>query len=151
MWVQPIQGLFSPKQFSHSLDAPPDSHLVQVQIRINDVKGGVRAFDLDLDELKLPKRDPLLENECEICVESRQVKVQTHKIVPRTKKPLARVYMDFWGPNRDSMGDRRCYLSLIDDYSRFSWLYVMTDRRAESVMKTLDLWMKRVERQSECY
>lgn len=106
------------------------------------------VHDMGLDELKLPKADPELEDKCEICVKSRQVKGQSHKKVPRAKKPLARVYMDFWGPNRDSVGDERYYISLIDDYSRFSWLYVMIDRKAETVMRTLDLWIRRVERQS---
>src|SRR5699024_9063323 len=54
----------------------------------------------------------------------------------------------FWGPNRDSIGDEKYYLSLIDDCTRYSWLFVKMDRKVESIIQTLDLWLKRVERQS---
>lgn len=58
------------------------------------------------------------------------------------------MYMDFWGPNREGAGEERYFLSLIDDCTRFSWLFIKTDRRMESVVYTLDAWLRQVERQA---
>ncbi|ODM14245.1 hypothetical protein SI65_10341 [Aspergillus cristatus] len=103
---------------------------------------------MELDELKLGKRDQLLHDNCEVCVKAKKVKKQSHAPVPRARKPLERVYMDFWGPNREGMGQEKYYLSLIDDCTRFSWIFIKIDRRAESVIHTLDSWLRQVERQS---
>lgn len=103
---------------------------------------------LDMEELALGKHDALLDDKCEVCVKSKQVKNQSHIPVPRARKPLQRVYMDFWGPNRDSIGDERYYLSLIDDCTRYSWVFIKADRKSESVVYTLESWLRQVERQS---
>ncbi|ODM15243.1 hypothetical protein SI65_09184 [Aspergillus cristatus] len=103
---------------------------------------------MELDELKLGKRDQLLHDNCEVCAKAKKVKKQSHAPVPRARKPLERVYMDFWGPNREGMGQEKYYLSLIDDCTRFSWIFIKIDRRAESVIHTLDSWLRQVERQS---
>ena len=104
--------------------------------------------EMKMNELQLDKTDKLLHDKCEICVKAKQVKNQSHKQVPRASKKLARVHMDFWGPNREGFSEEKYYLSLIDDYSRFSWLYAMKDRKASSVIAVLQSWLKRVERQS---
>ncbi|BCR87868.1 uncharacterized protein ACHE_40432S [Aspergillus chevalieri] len=103
---------------------------------------------MELDELKLGKRDQLLHDNCEVCAKAKKVKKQSHAPIPRARKPLERVYMDFWGPNREGIGQERYYLSLIDDCTRYSWIFIKMDRRAESVMHTLDSWLRQVERQS---
>lgn len=105
---------------------------------------------LGMDELALNKRemDSLLDEKCEICVKAKQVKNQSHKPVLRAKRPLQRVYMDFWGPNREGVGDEKYYLSLIDDCTRYSWVFIKKDRRYESVVYSLDSWLRKVERQS---
>lgn len=56
--------------------------------------------------------------------------------------------MDFWGPNRDGAGEEKYYLSLIDDCTRFSWLFVTTDRKTENVELILDIWIRVFERQT---
>ncbi|ODM22593.1 hypothetical protein SI65_00182 [Aspergillus cristatus] len=103
---------------------------------------------MELDELKLGKQDQLLHDNCEVCAKAKKVKKQSHAPVPRARKPLERVYMDFWGPNREGMGQEKYYLSLVDDCTRFSWIFIKIDRRAESVIHTLDNWLRQVERQS---
>lgn len=79
---------------------------------------------MDMDDLKINKRDRLLDGSCEACVKSEQVKKQSHVPISRAKRPLQRVYMDFWGPSRDSMGGEKYYLSLIDDCTRYSWMFL---------------------------
>ena len=103
---------------------------------------------MDMSNLKLDKRDRLLHDNCEICIRAKQVKKQNHSPVPRAKQPLQRVYMDFWGPNRESSGMEKYYLSLIDDCTRYSWLFVTPDRKSDNVILTLDVWLRVVERQT---
>ncbi|EYE90608.1 uncharacterized protein EURHEDRAFT_510308 [Aspergillus ruber CBS 135680] len=103
---------------------------------------------MDMEELRINKRDKLLDDNCEVCIKAKQVKKQGHVPVPKARRPLQRVYMDFWGPNREGAGPERYFLSLIDDCTRYSWLFIKTDRRTESVIYTLDVWSRQVERQA---
>ena len=79
---------------------------------------------------------------------AKKAKMQSHIPVRRANLPLQHVYMDFWGPSRETMGNTRYFLSLIDDHTRFSWLYVKPDRKVENLIQTLDIWLPLVERQS---
>ena len=103
---------------------------------------------MDMDELQLKKDDKLLDNNCEVCVKAKKVKLQSHSSVPKVSRPLQRVCMDLWGPNQEGSGDERYFLSIIDDCMRFSWLYVLNNQHSETVLSTLDLWLRRVERQA---
>lgn len=51
----------------------------------------------DLSELKVGKRDQLLDDKCEICIMAKQVKKQSRVPIPRTRRLLQRVNMGFWG------------------------------------------------------
>ena len=97
---------------------------------------------MDMDELKVRKRDALLDDKCEVCIKAKQVKAQSHKPVPRARHPLKRVYMDFWGPNREGIGEERYYLSLIDDYMRYSWLFLAIYQKTESIIHSLEVWLR---------
>ena len=83
-----------------------------------------------------------------MCVKAKQVKLQDHIPVAKARRPLQRVYMDIWGPNRESPGGERYSLSLVDDRTRFSWLYVLDNRRFDTIQYELDIWLRRVERQA---
>jgi hypothetical protein len=37
-------------------------------------------------------------------------------------------FSDVWGPAPTSVGDYKYYISFIDDFSKFSWVYLMHDR-----------------------
>jgi hypothetical protein len=39
--------------------------------------------------------------------------------------PLELVYSDVWGPTIDSFGRKQYYISFIDDYSKFTWIYIL--------------------------
>ena len=114
---------------------------------------GKRRFNgcveaMDMDELKVGKRDKLLKDDCEICIKAKQVKIQSHVPVPRAKRPLQRVYMDFWGPYDEGIGEERYYLSLIDDCTRHSWVFIKKNRLSSSVQNTLEIWLRQVERET---
>ena len=114
---------------------------------------GKRRFNvcveaLNLDQLKIGKQDKLLESNCEVCIKAKQVKNQSHVPVPRAKRPLQRVYMDFWGPYNEGIGEERYYLSLIDDCTRHSWVFIKKNRLSSSVQNTLEVWLRQVERET---
>jgi hypothetical protein len=35
------------------------------------------------------------------------------------------IYSDVWGPTVDSFGNKNYYASFIDDFSKFTWLYLL--------------------------
>ena len=113
--------------------------------RFNDC---LELMGLDRSELRLGKSDKMLDDSCEVCIMAKKAKLQSHIPVRKASRPLQRVFMDFWGPSREAMGDERYFLSLIDDCTRFSWLFVKPDRRVENLMQTLDTWLPWVQRQS---
>jgi transposase InsO family protein len=88
--------------------------------------------------LKLPESYDLT---CETCIQAKSVKRQNRGEVPKEKEPLQRVYIDFWGPYQGQY-----YLAIVDDATRFSWLYITDNRRTETVIETLERWMAREER-----
>ena len=54
---------------------------------------------MDMSELQLEKNDKLLDNNCDVCVKAKKVKLQSYFPVPKARRPLQHVYMDLWGPN----------------------------------------------------
>jgi hypothetical protein len=38
---------------------------------------------------------------------------------------LQLVFSNIWGPTIDSFGNKKYYVSFIDDYSKFMWLYLL--------------------------
>jgi hypothetical protein len=57
--------------------------------------------------------------------------------------------MDFWGPYTrvQTVNGYKYYLSLTNDFSRFSTIYLTKDRSLETVQKALDGWLANAERQ----
>jgi histone deacetylase 1/2 len=39
--------------------------------------------------------------------------------------PLELVFSDVWGPASESFGRFKYYVSFIDDYSKFTWVYLL--------------------------
>jgi hypothetical protein len=39
--------------------------------------------------------------------------------------PLQLVYTDVWGPAPKSIGRKKYYVSFIDDFSKFTWVYLI--------------------------
>jgi hypothetical protein len=39
--------------------------------------------------------------------------------------PLDLVFSDVWGPTIDSFGGKKYYIIFIDDFSKFTWIYLL--------------------------
>ena len=114
---------------------------------------GRKRLNNIMKELGLESRATEDDSPCKVCVKAKKVKSQNHVKVPRAAKPLQRIYVDFWGPYDRSgtipgADDHKYYMSIVDDYSRYSWLYVTKDRTANTVRQTLETWLKKAERQT---
>jgi hypothetical protein len=55
------------------------------------------------------------------------------------------VFSDVWGPAPTSVGRHEYYVSFIDDYSKFTWIYLL--RRKSEVFQCFHDFQSLVERQ----
>ena len=84
---------------------------------------------------------------CETCALTKSAKTINRNAPQRTKKPLQRVYTDFWGPFGVPTPDGARYiLTFTDDYTRRSWIY-LTRTRTE-LYERFQQWQVTAERQS---
>uniref|UniRef100_A0A803Q0E8 Integrase catalytic domain-containing protein n=1 Tax=Cannabis sativa TaxID=3483 RepID=A0A803Q0E8_CANSA len=64
-----------------------------------------------------------------------------------TTKKLAYVHSDLWGPSRiPTMGGAHCFMSIIDDFSRKVWVYLLKDKNY--ALDTFIEWRKLLENQT---
>jgi hypothetical protein len=45
-----------------------------------------------------------------------------------SKVPLELVFSDVWGPTPSLVGKNKYYVSFIDDYSKFTWIYLLKNK-----------------------
>lgn len=65
----------------------------------------------------------------------------------RASAPLERVHSDICGPMRTpSHGKARYFLTLVDDHTRFGWVYFLKNK--DDLTKTFEEWHKKVTTQS---
>lgn len=57
---------------------------------------------------------------------------------------LELIFSDVWGPAPDSVGRKRYYVSFIDDFSKFTWIYLL--RHKYEVFKCFHEFQILVER-----
>nr|GEU39227.1 putative polyprotein [Tanacetum cinerariifolium] len=63
---------------------------------------------------------------CEHCIIGKQKRVSFSKAIHQTKATLDYLHADCWGPSRvPSLGGARYFLSIIDDFSRMTWVFMM--------------------------
>jgi hypothetical protein len=66
----------------------------------------------------------------------------------RSSVPLELIFLDVWGPAIDSFGRKKYYISFIDDYSKFIWIYLL--RSKSEVFKYFIEFQRLVERWFDC-
>ena len=59
--------------------------------------------------------------------------------------PLQLVFSDVWGPAAESVGRKQYYVSFVDDFSKFTWIYLL--KHKSEVFQVFYDFQKLVERQ----
>ena len=85
---------------------------------------------------------------CEHCVFGKLHRSKfPKKAVHQTKGTLDYIHMDCWGPSRvESIGGHRYFVSMIDDYSRMTWVIMM--KHKSEAFKKFKQWKALVENQT---
>jgi hypothetical protein len=60
----------------------------------------------------------------------------------RATMPLERVFMDFWEPHSKGIGGVSYYLSIVNNATRFSWIYMMDNQWIITMQEIITQWMK---------
>jgi hypothetical protein len=69
------------------------------------------------------------------------------KVIDRTNGTLDYIHADCWGPSHvESLGGHRYFLSLIDDYSRMTSIFVM--KHKSDAFKNFKQWKTLLENQT---
>jgi hypothetical protein len=81
---------------------------------------------------------------CDICLRAKAHQLPYPTSCSTTKVPLELVHTDVWGPAIDSFGNKKYYVSFIDDFSKFAWIYLI--RHKSEVFKFFQEFQHLVER-----
>jgi hypothetical protein len=65
------------------------------------------------------------ESICDACQQGKCHQLLYHVSTSISKGPLELIFSDAWGPACDSIGRYKYYLTFIDDYSKFTWLFLL--------------------------
>ncbi|GJT93170.1 retrovirus-related pol polyprotein from transposon TNT 1-94 [Tanacetum coccineum] len=92
-----------------------------------DLVDGLPKFKYDKDHL------------CPTCEQGKSKKaILKTKLVPCTHSKLEMIHMDSWGPMRvESINGKRYLLLIVNDYSRYTWVYFLRtkDEASEMIIK----------------
>lgn len=70
-------------------------------------------------------RDSSRESVCDACQQSKSHQLPYPKSVSISLEPLQLIFSDVWGPAPSSVGNKCYYVSFIDDFSKFTWVYLL--------------------------
>jgi histone deacetylase 1/2 len=62
---------------------------------------------------------------CDACQKAKSHQLPYPKSVSVSHQPLELVFSDVWGPAPDSVGRFKYYVSFVDDFSKFTWIYLL--------------------------
>jgi len=81
---------------------------------------------------------------CDACQQGKSHQLPYSQSVSRSKGPLDLIFSDVWGRAPTSVGRFEYYVSFIDDYSKFTWIYLI--RHKSEVFKCFHTFQALVER-----
>ena len=84
------------------------------------------------------------ESVCEACQCAKSHQLPYPKSNSVSHAPLELIFSDVWGHARDSFGRNKYYFSFIDDYSKFTWIYLL--KYKSEVFSVFQEFQKLVER-----
>jgi histone deacetylase 1/2 len=113
----------------HSRLGHPSSQIVMQVINTNKL-----PFDKESSE----------ESICDPCQRAKSHQLPYHISNSVSVAPLQLIFSDVWGPASMSVGRHHYYVSFIDDYSKFTWIYLL--KRKSDVFTAFSNFQKLVER-----
>ena len=60
---------------------------------------------------------------CDACQKAKSHQLPYSRSTSVSHYPLELIFSDVWGPGPDSFGRKNYYVSFIDDFSKFTWIY----------------------------
>lgn len=65
---------------------------------------------------------------CDACQKAKSHQLPYSKSINVSRAPLDLICSDVWGSAPQSVGRNKYYVSFIDDYSRFTWIYLIKNK-----------------------
>ncbi|CAL9003908.1 unnamed protein product [Prunus brigantina] len=88
-------------------------------------------------------------SQCDVCPLAKQTRLPFSLSSISTNKPFELIHCDIWGPHRlPTSSGARYFLTIVDDYSRFTWLFLM-NLKSETQEK-IKLFFAYVKTQFHC-
>ena len=84
-------------------------------------------------------------HDCDACQQGKSHQLSYLKSTSVSTSPLDLVFSDVWGPAPTSVGRFNYFVSFIDDYSKFTWIYLL--RYKSEVFQCFHDFQSLVERQ----
>jgi hypothetical protein len=105
----------------------------------------MRVIDRIVRENKLPcsSLEYNKESVCDACQQGKVHWLAFPKSMGVSMVPLELVHSDVWGPAPTSVGRKNYYVSFVDDFSKFTWVYLI--RHKYEVFQVFHAFQKLVE------
>ena len=84
-------------------------------------------------------------NDCESCIFAKAHKTPFSTVEHRTTAKLELVHSDLCGPLPASIGGFLYFITFTDDLTRYSWVYPIVDKKASTIEKVFDTWIRDAE------
>jgi histone deacetylase 1/2 len=97
-----------------------------------------------LRDNSIPFSESNKESVCDACQMAKSHQLPYPKSTSVSNSPLELVFSDVWGPASESFGRFKYYVSFIDDYSKFTWIYLL--KRKSDVFQKFRDFQQHVER-----
>ena len=69
--------------------------------------------------------EPYLETVCDSCQKAKSHQLPYPVSTSVSSKPLELIFSNVWGQAPTSVGRHKYYVSFIDDYSKYTWIYLI--------------------------
>jgi len=84
-------------------------------------------------------------DDCEPCIFAKSHKTPFSSVKHRTTAKLEWVHSDLCGPLPASIGGFLYFITFTDDLTRYSWVYPIVDKKASTIQKVFDTWIRDAE------
>ena len=151
----------APQRFIRTISTAPQHHSripVATPVRRNQIQRRYQSSHAQLmhERLAHTSADRLrligikyLPGNCSECVLGKQTRLPFFDVVDTAPDRLFRVYCDICGEIKPrSYGNGQYVLTLTDQLSRFSWIYILADKKSSTILSILKQWKTMVENQA---